>query len=311
MEKIRYNHLNNYLKKMFGERTLKVCIDGGFTCPNRDGSVASGGCIFCGRFGAGDLIKYKCDSVLDSIKSQVDGFLNSYRGDRANKFIAYFQSFTSTYDTIENLKIKYDTALGSSEKFVGLELATRPDCINEEIVKLLSSYKKNYYVCVELGFQTANNNIGKIINRGYSSEQFVRAVEILHKYNIPVVAHIMVGLPNETPKDILLTVKMINDCNCEGVKIHSTYIMKDTQLAKMFNDGKYVPISQEYYIEQVGIIISNLNSNIIVHRINADPPKDELVAPEWVLHKKRVINAINQYLDVHDIMQGMSLNGLS
>lgn len=311
MEKIRYNHLNNYLKKMFGERTLKVCIDGGFTCPNRDGSVASGGCIFCGRFGAGDLIKYKCDSVLDSIKSQVDGFLNSYRGDRANKFIAYFQSFTSTYDTIENLKIKYDTALGSSEKFVGLELATRPDCINEEIVKLLSSYKKNYYVCVELGFQTANNNIGKIINRGYSSEQFVRAVEILHKYNIPVVAHIMVGLPNETPKDILLTVKMINDCNCEGVKIHSTYIMKDTQLAKMFNDGKYVPISQEYYIEQVGIIMSNLNSNIIVHRINADPPKDELVAPEWVLHKKRVINAINQYLDVHDIMQGMSLNGLS
>ena len=146
----RYNHLNKHLKNKFGERTLKICIDGGFTCPNRDGSKGFGGCIFCSEKGSGDHIK-----IANSITEQVENYFNSYKAQRANKFIVYFQNYTNTYDSIENLKAKYDSAL-IDDRIVGLEVATRPDCINEEIVKLLQSYSQKYYVCVELGLQTAN-----------------------------------------------------------------------------------------------------------------------------------------------------------
>lgn len=304
MEKVRYNHLNSYLKQKFGSRTLKVCVDGGFTCPNRDGKVATGGCIFCGNEGAGDLIKYKTSCVEQSIVSQINGFLNSYRGERAEKFLVYFQSFSNTYDSVENLKKKYDIALATSDKFVGLEVATRPDCIDEKIARLLASYKDRYYVCVELGLQTASDEIGKLINRGYTTEDFFNAVQILKKYEIDIVAHMMIGLPNETTKDIADTVKFINECGVNGVKLHSTYIMKNTRLENMYNDGKYEPITQEYYVDMVARVISNLSSNIIVHRINADPPKTELVAPLWVARKKIVLNAINKALDNFDIIQG-------
>lgn len=304
MEKVRYNHLNSYLKDKFGSRTLKVCVDGGFTCPNRDGKVSFGGCIFCGDMGAGDLIKYRSGCVYQSIVNQINGFLNSYRGERAEKFIVYFQSFTNTYDTIENLKKKYDTALASSDKFVGLEVATRPDCIDEEVAKLLASYKDRYYVCVELGLQTASDDIGKLINRGYTTEDFANAVKILKKYDIDIVAHIMVGLPKETTKVVEDTVDFVNKCGVNGVKLHSTYVMKNTKLAQMYEAGEYDPISQEYYVDMVAKIISNLNSDIIIHRINADPPKSELEAPLWVARKKLVINAINKSLNDKDIMQG-------
>ncbi len=304
MEKVRYNHLNSYLKQKFGSRTLKVCVDGGFTCPNRDGKVATGGCIFCGNEGAGDLIKYKTSCVEQSIVSQINGFLNSYRGERAEKFLVYFQSFSNTYDSVENLKKKYDIALATSDKFVGLEVATRPDCIDENIARLLASYKDRYYVCVELGLQTASDEIGKLINRGYTTEDFANAVQILKKYEIDIVAHMMIGLPNETTRDIEDTIKFINECGVNGVKLHSTYIMKNTRLENMYNDGEYEPITQEYYVDMVARVISNLNSNIIVHRINADPPKTELVAPLWVARKKIVLNAINKALDNFDIIQG-------
>ena len=187
MEEIqRYNHLNKFLKDKFGERTLKICIDGGFTCPNRDGKVGTGGCIFCSEKGSGDHI----NSTL-SIKEQVENYFKSYKSKRANKFITYFQNFTNTYSTIEDLKAKYDSAL-INDKIVALAVATRPDCIDDKIAKLLKSYSNKYYVWVELGLQTSNDEIGKFINRGYESLCFTKAVEILNKYNIDVVTHIMV-----------------------------------------------------------------------------------------------------------------------
>lgn len=304
MDIVRYNHLNNYLKSKFGSRVLKVCIDGGFTCPNRDGRVGTGGCIFCSKMGAGDLIKYRQEEVLHSIFSQISGFLNSYRGERADKFIAYFQNFTSTYDTLDNLRAKYNCALNSSEKFVGLEVATRPDCIDDSVAKLLSSYQSNYYVCVELGLQTASDEIGRRINRCYTTTDFVKACNLLHNYDIPVVAHLMVGLPNETIEDILSTVDVINSCGCSGVKIHSTYILRDTMLEKMYRNGEYTPITQEYYVECVAKIINKLNKDIIIHRISGDPPREEFVAPDWVTHKKRVLNAIDRKLRELNIVQG-------
>lgn len=182
----RYNHLNKFLKNKFGERTLKICIDGGFTCPNRDGKVGTGGCIFCSSKGSGEHI----NSLL-SIEEQVEKYFKSYKAKRANKFIAYFQNFTNTYDKVENLKVKYDSAL-IDDRIVALAVATRPDCIDEKIVKLLKSYSSKYYIWVELGLQTSNDKIGRAINRGYDSSCFTKAVELLNKYNIDIVTHIMV-----------------------------------------------------------------------------------------------------------------------
>lgn len=293
----RYNRLTEYLKNKFGERTLKICIDGGFTCPNRDGKCGTGGCIFCGDRGSGEHLS------PSNISNQVHSFLSSYRGKRANKFIAYFQNFTNTYDNIENLKKKYDAALVDS-RIVALAIATRPDCINEEIVQLIKSYSKNYYVWVELGLQTSNDKTAQLINRGYTSLEFTRAVELLNKYNIDVVTHIMVGLPGETKKDIENTVKFINNHNIQGLKIHSTYIIKNTALEKLYLQGSYVPLDFDNYMDSLTYILTHIQKNIVIHRISGDAPKDLLVAPYWNLHKKLVLNGLDKIMKEQNLYQG-------
>lgn len=297
----RYVHFNSWLKNKFGERTLKICVDGGFTCPNRDGTCGKGGCVFCGERGAGENTK------RIAIKQQVQNFLNSYKGTRANKFIVYFQNFSNTYDTITNLRKKYDEAL-CDDRIVGISIATRPDCITEEIVELLKEYTQKYFVMVELGFQTANENTAKIINRGYKNNVFENAVTLLKNAGIFVVGHIMVGLLNETMADVLKTIDYFNKNKMDGVKIHSTYVLKNTKLCEWFICGKYQPISLKYYVDAVVNIIKNLNKNIVVCRITGDPPKDLLVAPEWQTHKKLVVNAINQKLEEENIIQGENVN---
>ena len=294
----RYNHLNSYLKEKFGERTLKICVDAGFTCPNRDGTKGVGGCIFCGERGSGEHLKN-----ID-IAEQVKKHLESYRGERANKFIVYFQNFTNTYDTIENLKKKYDSAL-VDDRIVGIQIATRPDCVNEDVAKLLSSYSNKYYVCVELGLQTVNETTGKLINRCYTNEDFVKAVDVLRKYNIDIVTHIMVGLPGESHEDIVLDVNFINKLDIQGLKIHSTYVINDTKLNKMYEEGIYSPISLEYYLDELCYIITHIRKDIILHRISGDAPKDMLVAPSWNSHKKLVLNGIDKILRERDLYQGM------
>ena len=294
---LRYKHLNQYLKEKFGERTLKICIDGNFTCPNRDGKKGSGGCIFCSEKGSGEHLQHL------SIAKQVKQYLNSYKSQRANKFIVYFQNFTNTYDSIENLKEKYDSSL-IDNRIVGIEIATRPDCITEEIAQLLSTYTNKYYVCVELGLQTANDETAKFINRGYLSSEFTKAVEILNKYHIDVVAHIMIGLPNETKQDLENTVKFINKHNIQGIKIHSTYIVKNTKLNELYEKGLYSPISYEYYMDCLVYVITHISPEIIIHRISGDAPKDLLVAPEWNLHKKKVLNGLDKILKENDLYQG-------
>ena len=295
----RYKHLNNYLKQKFGERTLKICIDGGFTCPNRDGSKGVGGCIFCSEKGSGDHIK-----IANSITNQVENYFKSYKAERANKFIIYFQNFTNTYDSIENLKEKYDSALIDA-RIVGLAIATRPDCINEDIVKLLKSYTNKYYVCVELGLQTSNNKTAKLINRCYSNTEFTNAVKLLNLYNIDVIVHVMVGLPNETSDDIKQTVNFINIHNIQGLKIHSCYVIKNTKLAQLYNEGKYIPLSLEEYISSCAYILTHINPNIVIHRISGDAPKDLLIAPSWNSHKKWIINGLNNYMKDNNLYQGM------
>ena len=294
----RYKHLNKYLKEKFGERTLKICIDGMFTCPNRDGSKGTGGCIFCSEKGSGEHI-----NSAANITKQVENYFKSYKAKRANKFIMYFQNFTNTYDTLENLKKKYDSAL-IDDRIVGLSVATRPDCIDEDIVKLLSSYKDKYYVTVELGLQTSNDETGKLINRGYLSSEFTKAVQLLNKYNIDVVAHIMVGLPNETKEDLKATIEFINKHKIQGLKIHSCYIVENTVLADMYRNKKYLPLSLDEYLENAAYILTHISPNIVIHRISGDAPKDLLVAPDWNSHKKWIMNGLDKLLKEKDLWQG-------
>lgn len=294
----RYKHLNKFLKEKFGERTLKICIDGGFTCPNRDGSVGKGGCIFCSEKGSGEHI-YSENSILEQVKQ----YFQSERSKRANRYIVYFQNFTNTYDTTQNLKRKYDAAL-IDDRIVALAVATRPDCINEDVVKLLKSYSKKYYVWVELGLQTSNDETAKIINRGYKSEKFTEAVKILNKYEIDVVTHIMIGLPGETMEDLINTVNFLNKHNYQGIKIHSTYVIENTVLAKMYTDGSYKEISLEYYLQGLEYVLTHISPEIIIHRISGDAPKDLLIVPQWNLHKKWILNGIEKRLKEKDLWQG-------
>lgn len=306
----RYNHLNKYLKNKFGERTLKICIDGGFTCPNRDGTTGFGGCIFCSERGSGEHIKSASQSIMDNcnftdkISAQVRDYFSSYKAERANKFIAYFQNFTNTYGHIDILKAKYDSAL-IDDRIVGLAIATRPDCIDEDICKLLKSYTDKYCVWVELGLQTSNDATGKLINRGYPSEQFSKAVALLNKHNIDVVTHIMVGLPGEDFEDLKNTVDFINLHNIQGLKIHSTYVVKNTVLVDMYASGTYNPITLEYYLKCVAYVLTHISPNIVIHRISGDAPKDLLVAPDWNVHKKWIINGLDKLLREQDLWQGM------
>ena len=310
--KKRINYINDYLKEKFGERTLKIGIDGGFTCPNRDGKKGVGGCIFCSKRGSGEHLSSNL-----SIEEQIDKYFNSYKSSRANKFILYFQNYSNTYDTIENLKRKYDLAISTAQKvicknnlskeIVGISIATRPDCINEAICDLLASYTSNYYVSVELGLQTANDNIGAIINRCYTSQDFENAVKMLNKNKIDTIAHIMVGLPGETHNDIANTISFLNKLKIQGIKIHSTYIVKNTMLEQMYNNKEYTPISLDDYLNEVIFIITHLRSDIVIHRISGDAPKNLLVAPEWNLHKKWVMNGVTQELEKNDLYQGMYL----
>lgn len=294
----RYNKLNNFLKDKFGERVLKICIDGNFTCPNRDGSKGVNGCIFCSNKGSGDHMQKK------NISEQVKNHFNSYKSERANKFIVYFQNFTGTYDSLSNLKAKYDAAL-IDDRIIGLSVATRPDCINEDIAKLLNSYTDKYYVSVELGLQTSNDILGEKINRKYSSRDFTKAVHILNKYNIDVTTHIMIGLPGETEKDIHDTVEFLNNNNIQGLKIHSTYIVKDTKLEEMYNSNLYTPITLEYYLKNLVYIITHISKNVVIHRVSGDAPKELLIAPSWNLHKKWIINGLEKILREQNLYQGM------
>lgn len=256
-----------------------------------------GGCIFCSERGSGEHLKTK------SIPEQVKEHLESYRGQRANKFIVYFQNFTNTYDTIQNLKQKYDSSL-IDDRIVGIDIATRPDCINGQVVELLKSYKEKYYVSVELGLQTANDNTAKILNRGYNLEIFTKAVKMLNEAKIDVVIHIMLGLPNETKEDLIKTVNYLNTINYQGIKIHSTYVVKGTVLEKLYNENKYTPITLNEYLEQLTYVLTHIKKDIVIHRITGDAPKDKLVAPEWNIHKKWILNGIEKIMKENNLYQG-------
>ena len=266
------------------------------SCPNRDGKCGVGGCIYCGERGAGEHI-----DASASIKEQV--LLGLKDADKEDIFVAYFQNFTNTYAPVDVLKERYDSAL-IDERIKLLAIGTRPDCIDEDIARLIASYKSKVDVWVELGLQTANDITADIINRGYYKDTFESAMSILEKYDIPVVIHLIVGLPGENIEDIKETVRYINRFNPFGIKIHSIYVMKDTRLAQMYEKGEYSPLSMSEYIDSAVYILTHISPSVTVHRLTGDCPKDMLIAPHWNKQKNEIINTIVYKMQLEGLYQG-------
>ncbi len=291
-----YNNLSGYFREKYGRRLSKICIDGGFSCPNRDGRCGKGGCIYCGERGAGEHI----DPTL-SIGEQVRGALADAEAD--DMFVAYFQNFTNTYAPVSVLKERYDAAL-IDERIKVLAIGTRPDCIDEEIAKLIASYKERCDVWVEFGLQTASDKTADIINRGYHRDAFEAAMELMKKYAIPVVVHLIVGLPDESIEDVKDTVEYINRFELFGIKIHSIYVMRGTRLAEMYEMGEYTPPTMEEYVESAVYILTHIKPSVTVHRLTGDCPRDRLVAPQWNRAKNEIINTIVYKMQLYGLSQG-------
>lgn len=291
-----YNNLSSYLKSKYGSRVSKICIDGGFGCPNRDGTCGTGGCIYCGERGAGEHIDPTV-SICEQVKNQLA------RGSDDSRYIAYFQNFTNTYAPLDVLKERYDSAL-TDERIIALAIGTRPDCISDEIAELIASYKDRVDVWVELGLQTASDVTANIINRGYKTEVYKRAAECLTSHGIPFVTHMIIGLPGEGEGEIDSTVDVINESGSWGVKIHSIYVMEGTALAEMYQRGEYEPPALEEYVRLSARSLSRLKPDMVVHRITGDCPDGLLVAPEWNRDKNKVINLIRKRLESDGLCQG-------
>ena len=293
---MRYNNLSGYFRKKYSRRIRKICIDGGFGCPNRDGACGTGGCIYCGERGAGEHID-PCMSIAEQVKSCLS------LGSAEDIFLAYFQNFTNTYADVETLRDRYNAAL-IDDRIKILAIGTRPDCITEEIAALSASFGERVDVWVELGLQTSDDETARIINRGYKTEVFSEAMRILEKYSIPVVAHLIVGLPGENLSHIKKTCSYISAFPLFGVKIHSIYVMEGTELARMYRAGEYTPPTLDEYAEGAAYIISHIHPDIILHRITGDCPRELLIAPEWNRDKDGIIAAVNKKLESQSLRQG-------
>ena len=297
----RYYKLSTYLKDLFGERVYKIALDGGFTCPNRDGTLSTGGCIFCNGKGSGE------HTLEGSVKAQMqEGIKLAKARKKGEKYIAYFQSFTSTYAPLDVLKNRYSEAL-VDDSVVGLAIATRPDCVSEEVAKLIKEVAKDRLVWVELGLQTSNENTAKAINRGYKNEVYEKAVYVLKKYSIKVVTHLIVGLPNEKINDFLNSVRYVVRVGVDGLKLHSLYVEEGTKISKLYKSDNYSPISREDYIKAVCEAISIIPPEVVIHRLTGDGEKAKLLAPLWTKEKKKNLNAVTKCLEDNDIVQGCDL----
>ena len=299
MEKERYNHLNKYLKEKFGERTLKICIDSGFTCPNRDGKISSGGCIFCSDGARSNEIKNISD-LEEQYQTLKKVMSNKWKN---LKYIAYFQAFTNTYATVEKLKSIYEPFI-IKEEVVGINIATRPDALDIDVLDYLEDIAKRIPLTIELGLQTANDETAKFINRGYKFELFENKVKELRQRNIDVVVHLINGLPNETKEDNLNTIKKINHLDIQGIKFHSLFIEKDTALEKLFIKNNYHVLTIDEYIDIVISQLELLPEHIVIQRLTGDPIPSKLSFPLWSIKKINVLNGIDKEMVKRSTYQG-------
>ena len=291
----RYHTLNYFFKKKFGQKVFKVPLDINSICPNQ----ASGGCIYCSNKSVASI----SDNSLDILEQFENGRKIMEQKWPDSLYIPYFQSGTNTYND-KNLVKGYVDKLLMIPKVVGIDIATRPDCLSDEWLDYLEELNKKTFLIVELGLQSSNDNTLRFINRGHNSKTFKDAIEKLHARNIFVVAHIINGLPYETKEDMLNTIKFVNDCKVDGIKIHMLYIAKNTPLASLYEKNKFHILTREEYIDIVCSQLRLLNEDVVVMRITGDPILNELVAPEWLIKKFMVLNGIDQEMVKRNIYQG-------
>lgn len=286
-----YISANDYYKQKFGTKVYKLSLDGGFTCPNRDGTLGNKGCIFCSAFGSGEFAASgkNITEQLENAKQRVESKIKS------GKYIAYFQSFTNTYASIEKLKSIYYEAI-KPDYIVGLSIGTRPDCLGDDVIELLKEINSIKPVSVELGLQTTNPKTEKYIRRGYETTVYFDAVNRLKSAEIEVVTHIIIGLPYETAEDVVNTTRDAVRSGTDGVKFHLLHVLKNTDLERDYLSGKFECLTLEQYAEILKQCISVLPPDIVVHRITGDGAKRDLVAPLWSADKKMVLNYLNKYL---------------
>ncbi len=300
-----YYSLNAYFKHTYGEKCYKIALDGGFSCPNRDGTIGVGGCIFCSGAGSGDFST--STSRHTSIEEQIQAGL-SLMGSKqtGRKFVAYFQAFTNTYGPVEKLHKLYTEALDAPQ-IIGISIATRPDCLGDDVLALLHELKQVYpdkFIWIELGLQTIHEATALYIRRGYDLPVFTEAAAALHKLRIPFIVHVILGLPGETPDMVLQTIDYVNNLKPFGVKLQLLHILKHTDLAKDYEAGKFEALTEKAYFELLGACIARLNPDIVLHRVTGDGPKNLLIAPLWSGNKRGVLNHLHQYLKDHQIYQG-------
>ncbi|MGN1205769.1 MAG: TIGR01212 family radical SAM protein [Eubacterium sp.] len=296
-----YHSLDYEMKHRFGEKVYKISLDGGLTCPNRDGTLDTRGCIFCSENGSGDFATPRSSSVTAQISHGIEGI--SKRKHVGHNFIAYFQSFTNTYGSVSYLEKIYKEALAHPD-VVMLSIATRPDCLPPEVLQLLDDCNRIKPIMVELGLQTSNESTARFIRRGYPLDVYDNAVSALKSLGIEVVTHVIAGLPGETKEDFFATLDHVAACHSDGIKIQLLHIIKGTDLACLYEAGKCSVLSQEEYIELVLRAIALLPPEMTIHRLTGDGPKDLLLAPLWSSRKRDVLNEIHRQLKQQDIWQG-------
>lgn len=293
-----YYDLKSYWRNLFGCNVHKLSIDAGFTCPNRDGLVAVGGCIYCD--GRGSKLRRKGE--LPSVASQIAAG-KKYYSEHAAKFIAYFQTFTNTYASVDKLQKIYDEALAEQD-IIGLSIGTRPDCLDQDVIKLLESYAKQYHIWVELGLQSVHEKTLRLINRGHNYHQFTDAVKAMAGGSLNICVHIIIGLPGETDEDVMLTARNLAALPIQGIKIHSLLALEGTALGEMYSRGEVKMMTKDKYISLVCDLLEILPPGLVIQRLTADGYRDIFLAPDWAKNKLDVLNAINKELERRDSYQG-------
>lgn len=294
-----YYSLNEYLKKTFGEKVYKISLDGGMTCPNRDGTLGSLGCIFCSEGGSGEFAAQRALSVSEQIEQAKRRI--SKKSD-CKKFIAYFQPFTNTYAPVSYLRKIFEEAV-APEEIAALSIATRPDCLGDDVLDLLDELNKKKPVWVELGLQTIHEKSAEYIRRGYALNVYDESVKKLHKIGVNVITHIILGLPNESKKEIIESVRYAGE-RSDGIKLQLLHVLKGTDLLKDYERGMFETLTLDEYVDLLCDCIEALPPDVVIHRMTGDGDKKLLVAPLWSADKKRVLNTIHKALNDRNVTQG-------
>ncbi len=298
-----YNSLSDHLKEKLGKKTVKLSVNAGFTCPNRDGRISEGGCIFCSGSGSGDFAPSAELSIAEQLRLSRQRLSSKWPD---AKYIAYFQAFTNTYAPVEVLEKKYNEAL-SCDGICGLAIATRPDCMGDDVIDLIDRLNKKTYIWVEFGLQTSNEKTAELINRSYKNEVYVSAMKRLKERHIETVTHIILGLPGETKEDMLNSVKLAAECGTDGIKLQLLHIICGTKLHKMYLEHPFHVMDRDEYTDTVIEMIEHMPPDIVLHRLTGDGNRNELVAPTWSMDKRGVLNEIHRKMKLHGTYQGKLL----